>query len=360
MNTAKKQVTWTEIDTTDDTDGGNDNGDVKIDVIIKDKKGQASNERRAPVHKDEETENFENDTETSENQEDGEVRQETARETEQLKDSQGTKREGRAHKRIQTLIGRLGEKDQYITNLENKLLELSARSRQVESSNVKAHAAQFKELIAAKQAALEEAVDKSQGKDIARLTQEIADATMKYNAYQAVAEESEDTQQQEEPRHQQNQRNTQREQPPEVPDAAREWVSRNPWFRTDQKKHVMARMISQEITNEGILDPNEDEYWTELDKRLKATFNEKPQETQGVKRPKGSPVGSRSDEDSESTSRVNSQFSRTGNKVQAFATRGDEEMAERLNIPIKDYMREKYKYAQQDFKGYVTIDIPNS
>lgn len=33
-------------------------------------------------------------------------------------------------------------------------------------------------------------------------------------------------------------------------------------------------------------------------------------------------------------------------------------MSERLGIDVKDLMKEKFKYAQQDFKGYVNIDIP--
>jgi hypothetical protein len=33
-------------------------------------------------------------------------------------------------------------------------------------------------------------------------------------------------------------------------------------------------------------------------------------------------------------------------------------MAGRLGVDLTDYMKEKFKYSNQDYKGYVTIDIP--
>ena len=164
----------------------------------------------------------------------------------------------------------------------------------------------------------------------------------------------------------------QAQQAPEVPEAATEWVERNPWFKSDQKQHVIARMISQDLTQEGRLDPADSEYWEEMDRRLskygvkagksgrQAPQNdseeaETPEEAPAPRR-RGSPLGSRNDEDAGNTR----QFTRNGNRVTATPTENDKYMSERLGVNLETFMREKYKYGNQEWKGYVPITIPNS
>ena len=131
-------------------------------------------------------------------------------------------------------------------------------------------------------------------------------------------------------------------------------------------------MISAELTQEGELDPNDDDYWDELDTRLK-DYNVKvvkrkgqqnqndddEEQEQPKQKRKSSPVGSRRDEDGESDGpSFNKQFVRKGDTIIANPTVQDKEMADRLGINVNEFMKEKYKYAKQDYKGYVTIDIP--
>lgn len=355
MNT-KRTLQWTEIDTDVSDETGEEfkvNLNKNEDEALENEFEKGKDHRRSvfTTTQKEVKEDDEDGTEVEEDQDKGTSRTESPGLNKE--DDEGEpKKSGRARKRIKSLLGRLSEKDQEIQRLQAQVHQVATRSRVTEKNAVIAQKNTWEQALKDKEAALEEAANKGDGKEVARLSRELADATMKFNAFSAVADDFEN--EEDEPVVQQ------RQQPVVAPEAAKEWLGRNPWFRTDAKKHVMARMISQELTNEGELDPNDDEYWEELDKRM-GDFVGKTKETKEEPKKqakKGSPVGSRSDEDSESTTRVNQQFTRTGNRVQATPTESDKDMAERLGVDIKGYMKEKYKYAQQDFKGYVPIDVP--
>jgi hypothetical protein len=230
-----------------------------------------------------------------------------------------------------------------------------------EKKNVSAQREQWERTVATKEHELAQAMDANDPKALATATRELADAQMRASAMKAVEDDFDDT-----PEVPELPDVTSRA--PEPPEAAREWVERNPWFFKDQKQHMLARTISLELTNEGKLDPESDEYWDEIDNRL-SKFNVKVGKRKGstvreeepeevveerpapVKR-KGSPISSsRGDEDS-------TQFSRKGNRVTAAPSQNDIDMAGRLGVDLTDYMKEKFKYSNQDYKGYVTIDIP--
>jgi hypothetical protein len=56
----------------------------------------------------------------------------------------------------------------------------------------------------------------------------------------------------------------------EAPPAAIAWVERNPWFRNDQAKTDRAMEINNALIAEG-LDPSHPRFYSEIDKRLRAT-----------------------------------------------------------------------------------------
>lgn len=299
-------------------------------------------------------------TEVEKDQDERTSRKESTRVVNQDSDEDEPKREGRAHKRIKSLIGRLNEKDQELNQLRQAVITLRSNTFTAQKKTYEAQKNQWKQILADKESQLEAAVNSDDAKAITKATKELSDAQMRVNAYEAASEEYEDTQQEEQQQQEQPRSN--------VPEEARAWVKRNPWFLTDQKKMVVARMISAEMSQEGEYAPDSEEYWTEMDKRLtefgiragKTKNNSDNDEQQEVPKTKkrGSPVGSRREEDSEDSYDINKQFSRKGNTVTAHPTQDDYDMAEKFSIDIDSYMKEKYKYAKQGFKGYVPIDIP--
>lgn len=68
----------------------------------------------------------------------------------------------------------------------------------------------------------------------------------------------------------------QRQQPPPKPEPkAEEWATRNEWFGQDQPMTVTAFQIHNAMVSEEGFDPASDDYYNELDSRIKAAFPKK-------------------------------------------------------------------------------------
>lgn len=342
-------TSWTDIDTSEPA-----SDDLDTLVVDLNKEQKEPSKPPAPPREDPDDDNDDaNKFEVSK-----------AEETEELEERP---KPNRAFKRIKSLLGERSELAAIVQKQQEVIKELSSRVKGSEKKHVVSQREQWEQTVAQKESKLEQAMAENDPKLVAAATRELADAQMRASAMKAVEEDFDET-----------------PEVPELPDvsrraveppeAAREWTQRNPWFFKDQKQHVLARTISLELTNEGQLDPETDEYWDEMDKRL-AQYNVKTGKRKGQReeaadsnessneerqvntqpqRRKGSPISSSrssgGDED-------NTQFSRKGNRVTATPTQDDIDMANRLNIPLKGYMQEKFKYSNQDYKGYVTIDI---
>lgn len=368
-----RNVQWTEIDTGgDDTDTtafelnleGEEVNEIKAPKNVTEEEDllnvrQESQDTRRPVltvSKNQEDKNNKARAEDEEDQEERTVqnrqtRQQAVNNSEDDEDGETSKRNSRAHKRIQTLHRRATEAENQLYKERLEKQELRKQLALVQKKSAETSRDSFKNQLDAAESELEKAIQDNDAPRIAKLTKAIADTTMKYNAYQAVTEEIEEPV---------DEQPVQRVEPQGL-EAAKSWLKRNPKFLNDRVFHVNARLISEEISSEGVLDPNDDEYWEELDKRLKK--NLRLEDSEPVKEEKkqvrrSSPVGSRNDEDAEDFTQVNQQFKRQGNRVQVTPTAEDLDIAEKFNIPMKDLMKEKYKYAQQGYKGYVEIDIP--
>jgi hypothetical protein len=62
------------------------------------------------------------------------------------------------------------------------------------------------------------------------------------------------------------------QQPPQPSPKADAWATRNPWFGSDQTMTYAAWGIHNTLVSDEGFDPNSDQYYTELDKRIKETF----------------------------------------------------------------------------------------
>jgi enamine deaminase RidA (YjgF/YER057c/UK114 family) len=318
---------------------------------------QTPQDTRRPVitvsknaNRQEETEEDDEDgTQVQENQGQGTPQEQQARQAKVEKSK-------RAQQRIETLLARDKQKDQLLMQQAQELRALKAQTLQAKKSQATTLRDQFKQTLDDAEKQLEAALNANDAATVAKLTKQIADASMKFNAYQAVSDDYDNAPEPQE--------DTTQYQPatPEVPDEAKSWIKRNPWFFQDEIKHNAARLISRQISAEGVLDPSDPDYWEELDARMSKKFNEQPQAEQQRQQPKkrASPVGSsRSDEDAGGTYNFanDKQFQVNGNKVSATPTQEDIDMAERLGIKLEDQMKEKFKYAKQGYKGYVDITV---
>ena len=125
---------------------------------------------------------------------------------------------------------------------------------------------------------------------------------------------------------------------PETDPKAEEWVSNNEWFGKDNIMTAAALAIDAELKNEGY-DPNDNEFYKEINNRIKNTFPQKFGEVQ-----------ERVQENTSMPAQVVSGSSRSSpssrNKVKL--SQEDLRLAEKWNIPLETYAAQKLKVAQAD------------
>ena len=73
----------------------------------------------------------------------------------------------------------------------------------------------------------------------------------------------------------QPQRQVQQEQNPAPDPRAKSWAENNPWFGSDEAMTYTAFSIHKKLIEEEGFDPNSDEYYTEIDRRIKTEFPHK-------------------------------------------------------------------------------------
>jgi hypothetical protein len=111
--------------------------------------------------------------------------------------------------------------------------------------------------------------------------------------------------------------------------AAIEWYERNKtWFNKDPVMTMGARVIDQQMVADGY-QPNDPDYFEELDKRLKTEFPVK--------------LGGRTTARSSANPTIQNRAAPAASpgKVRVTITQSDREMANHLGISVEDYAREK-------------------
>ena len=117
--------------------------------------------------------------------------------------------------------------------------------------------------------------------------------------------------------------------PPPKPDPrAEEWATQNEWFGQDQTMTYAAFGIHKSLIEEEGLDPNTEEYYTELDNRIRSEFPHKFGETKKSSGPRVASAGA-------TASKATSQKGRRTVKL----TPSQIAIAKRLNVPLEEYAK---------------------
>lgn len=125
-----------------------------------------------------------------------------------------------------------------------------------------------------------------------------------------------------------------------------EWADRHKgWFGKNQVMTMAARVIDAQMASEGF-DPNEPEYFDELDKRLKEEFPHRM--TGDVKKTQAQ---------ASPTVQNRAATLAPGTKMRVVITPQDRDMARRLNISIEEYAKQKARRdaAANSVSGYTEI-----
>ena len=117
--------------------------------------------------------------------------------------------------------------------------------------------------------------------------------------------------------------------PPPKPDPrAEEWATQNEWFGQDQTMTYAAFGIHKSLIEEDGLDPNTEEYYTELDNRIRSEFPHKFGETKKSSGPRVASAGA-------TASKTGSTKGRRTVKL----TPSQIAIAKRLNVPLEEYAK---------------------
>lgn len=152
----------------------------------------------------------------------------------------------------------------------------------------------------------------------------LAVETQRYNSAKARAEREAQMPQQAEPQPQ-PQAAPQR---PKPDPKAQTWAEKNEWFGSDRVMTTAAFAIHQQLVDEEGFDPNSDEYYTEVDSRIRKEF---PHKFQTAKKSGG---GSQVASASSSASRSNKQGRRS-----VKLTHSQVAIAKKLGVPLEEYAK---------------------
>ena len=118
-------------------------------------------------------------------------------------------------------------------------------------------------------------------------------------------------------------------QPQAQPDPkAEDWASKNEWFGSDEVMTYAAFGIHKKLVEEEGFDPNSDEYYNEVDKRIRSEF---PQKFQTAKKSGGAQVAPAAASATRSTAKQGRRSVKLSPSQIA--------MAKRLNVPLEEYAK---------------------
>ena len=253
-----------------------------------------------------------------------------------------------AEKRIRQLIRQRKERDEHIQALIQKNEELNTNLRTKDKevntlgkSSLDASEKQLTDKIELARAVYAEAFEEGDKDRVLKAQEMLNDAQIDLKSVTAAKnnyQEIEDVPQQAQPQPQQQVR----QQPANDP-RAEDWASKNDWFGKDNVMTAAALAIDAELKGEGY-DPADQDFYQEIDNRLKQAFPQKLGNSQ-----------ERVQENTSQPAQVVSGGSRSSssNSRKVKLSKEDVRLAQKWNIPLEKYAAEKLKVDDSD--GYTNI-----
>lgn len=272
---------------------------------------------------------------------------EPKQEEEKAPELEGIETKG-AEKRIRQLIRQRKERDEHIQALiqKNEELNTNLRTKHKEvntlgKSSLDASEKQLTDKIELARAVYTEAFEEGDKDRVLKAQEMLNDAQIDLKNVTAAKNnypEIEDVPQQAQPQPQQQVR----QQPVNDP-RAEDWASKNDWFGKDNVMTAAALAIDAELKGEGY-DPQDQDFYQEIDNRLKKAFPQKLGKSQ-----------ERVQENTSQPAQVVSGGSRSSSSSsrKVKLSKEDVALAQKWNIPLEKYAAEKLKVDDSD--GYTNI-----
>lgn len=238
-------------------------------------------------------------------------------------------------RRIRTLTGKYREEErqrqaalEYAEAVKKQNEELKTRLDKLDQSYVGEFGNRLESQVIAAKEAYRKAYDEGDADAMFEAQQTISRLAMEQSRYEQVKRQNEERAQQAQIAREQPVQQAAPQQQPAKPDPKAEaWASKNEWFGSDQTMTYAAFGIHRQLIEDEGFDPTSDEYYTELDRRVRTEF---PHKFKEPVRDAGPRVAS-----AESTASKSSKKGRRTVKL----TPSQIAIAKRLNVPLEEYAK---------------------
>jgi hypothetical protein len=237
-------------------------------------------------------------------------------------------------RRISKLTNRFREEERqrqaaidYAEAVKKQNDELRARIDKLDQSYVGEFGNRIESDAVAAKEAYKKAYDEGDADGMFEAQQRISQIALEQARYQEAKRRNEERQQQ--PAQQQPAQQQPVQQQPAQPDPKAEaWAGKNEWFGNDQTMTYAAFGIHRQLIEEEGFDPTSDEYYSELDKRVRTEFPHKFAEAKRDTGPRVASAGSTASKSSSSKGRRTVKL-----------TPSQIAIAKRLNVPLEEYAK---------------------
>ena len=255
--------------------------------------------------------------------------QETSEEKPEKKDEELNEYSKNVQKRINQITDRYRkeqrDKEEAVRlaeTLKSENEKLQTQISNLDKGYITEYGTRIESQLASASEALKKALEVNDAEAIVKANQAIAKATIEQERHR-LAKERQESQPEVKPQEQ-----TQPQAQPEaqVDPKAKAWAEDNPWFGENEEMTMLAMGLDKKLKQEGF-DPRSDEYYTEINKRIRKRFPEEFEE-----------------EKTSSANRVapaDSTASRSSNKGRRTVKLSPSQvaMAKRLNVPLEEYAK---------------------
>jgi len=219
----------------------------------------------------------------------------------------------------------------YAQSIQNKNLEMEGRISKIDNSYVSEFESRVKTGLAAAKLALKNAIESQDVEAQIAAQQQLAALTMdeaRVNSIKVANENKPKAQEREVNITPQQQRAPQQQSDPRAED----WASRNSWFGNDSAMTYTAFDIHKTLVEKEGFDPQSNEYYTEVDKRIRLEFPHKFDKVEDTSTERAKPAQNvASARRSASTSKGRKTVKLTPSQVA---------IAKRLGVPLEAYAKQ--------------------
>ena len=262
-----------------------------------------------------------------------------------------------AEKRIRQLIKQRKEREeqleaqqQQIADLQSQLQNSTQKVQETEKASLISYENQTKDKLKLAEEGYKNAYDSGDKDKLLEAQKAIADATTELRMVEAKRFYIEDQAKKTDPKQADSgdkeaprEAQPQPQKPPKLHKFAREWISDNSeWYNKDRITTQAAHIINEDLLQEGF-DPESEEFYTEISKRLK---KEMPHKFGQQEEPTNKPA------------QVVAGKSRTSasSKGKIRLSQEDVRLAKKMGVPLDVYAREKAK-VEKAGDDYTTVNV---